>query len=1487
MVMSDSTEPKLPPDLEHLLERAAHLPLEQRWPLIEELANELRACAAYLPLQILQAQLEHPEPGRVQGSFWQGSLLCADLSGFTSFCEELSILGRQGAEEVSTVVNELFNSLVDEVAKYRGELLKFGGDALTAFFDAKTLGTMHASAATMAALSMQAHVKEHFSAIETRAGTFRLRLRVGVHSGKVFAAEVGDTSHIELVVTGPEVNQVARAQRMAAPGEVVVSEQTAHLLLKAQMQRLERGFYRVSSLPPIALTPPQPEQLERYFVLPQRGDIASLRLLAHQVAALRPYLIRGLPRRYLEATTEIGEFRPVSVLFANFFDFSAVLTMTQNNASVATAVLNTYFQRVQRVVHNYGGVINKVDTHTRGDKLMILFGAPGVHEDDPLRAVHCAFELNAVLKEANAEISELLRALHLERENGKTTREDGTMWSNPVPKDSEGLLRQCIGINTDTVFAGRVGGAKRYEYTVMGPAVNRSARLMEVAEENAVFLSSSTRNAVQRHVATVEEHPFHLKGIATPIIPYRALEGDYIPPVQARTALRRAPLVGREAERAFLVRQAREALRGRGRILVVYGEVGIGKTRLIEDVVQELVMLSVAEDPTHAVPQFQICTSSGQSFRQHFPYATLRPILQQLLGLTRTPRARQVGQPSHTVEQEVMNRVAKLAPELSHFAPLLADVLDISIAETALTRSLSPEQRRSRLQELLTKVIVSAAEGEAMLLLVEDVQWADYVSVEVLLSMGEAIADAPICMLLLSRVPLARESEETKSALCNTHALTLNALTPEHGVELLRGMLNSPPPKEMLPLLERSGGNPFFIEEMVRALVASGALVSNQQGEWRLMRPPDQVSIPSSIEGLVMELLDRLDEAALELVQLASVIGYRFSRQILEHLLPNPSKVRELIQRLIELGIFAVDGHEQNSDGEPSFYVFRHAMLRDVAYEGILFAQRRELHRRVAQKIESLGPFEMHLAELTRHYTLAEEWERAFQYNLIAGIEAQHRYANQEAQELFTTALQMVPHLLGQEKTTRLGNSTRTRKLTATLTPPSCPLTPLRIQILELYERMGDLALLMGQYEQSELYYLEGLDQAIALRKAYGAYKAAYRQEELELHDSSVLMAQLRQRSVRLHRLIAQNYEKRADYETAFSWVIRGMVNATTDNRDELARYYLLGASLYKHQGNYEQSLDWARLGLMVAEELGDLQDQAHAYMLLGNLWRDRGELMESISALERARTLLDQIKDARRLGEVLKDLGDVYQSSGRWRDAVKCYHQSLQISENIGDIATMAHASNSLAMVMVQRGELQLASDLYQYSSGQFQRIGSLLGLALVCCNSGEVLLLQGRTREAQHLIRTSISSLERLHARIHLPRALRLAAETALAFANFEQAEEYCAYALSIAEEFGLLAEEGIISRVMGQIALEMEDLQLAENHFARSRALLGPLQNLYELGKVAYWQARLAYLQGHEALVDAMLREAEQAFKKLMARHDLEVVKTFAKGIARSPR
>jgi predicted ATPase len=1008
--------------------------------------------------------------------------------------------------------------------------------------------------------------------------------------------------------------------------------------------------------------------------------------------------------------------------------------------------------------------------------------------------VRCAIDLEAALTETNREIAELLR------------------------ETRDVHLVQKIGINTGTVFAGRVGGTTRYEYTVMGPAVNLAARLMSAAADGELLLSPSTRAAVGSQFVLGESAPLRLKGLAEPVTPARVLRVADVD-MRAHTevaSLRAVPLIGRAGELGALLGGAELGLSGQGRVLAVVGDAGAGKSRLVEELVQRLVMGSIHRGGAAGVPPFEIYLGDCQSYEQRTPYAALRGPLDDLLGLS----ARRPGQDVAAIAADVEGRVRQLAPELLRFTPLLGDALGLALPETALSAALNPQQRHDRLQELIVALFQGAAARDPLLITLEDVHWADQPSLELLGRLAAAAAARPLLLVLTYRPdpPIPAPWDERPE----TVRVRLGELAAADSAALLAALLGVEPPASLLPLLERTQGNPFFIEELVRALILAGVLVRDDLGAWRAARAIDEVELPKSIEGLLIARLDRLDEARQELVQVASVIGRRFQRPVIEGVYANPAPLGDSLERLVSIELIQAELLERNLA-----YIFRHALLRDVAYAGILYARRRVLHGRVARRIEELsgGDVDPHLPLLAWHYLQAEEWLASLGYHLSAAEQARSRFANHDALALYGAALDIAPKL-------------------ATSADPAW----LVEQVATIHERLGDLHMLLGSYDSAEHDY----GQALALSAA---------------GDSATS-----ERWLRMHRLLATVEERRSRYEAAFERLRPGMARASSAQRAERARCYQLGAGIYYRQGDYPLAMEWARLGLALAAQAGDQEGQARALKLIGNIFREQGDLQQAINRLEQARARFEELNELGGLCEALNDLGIVYTRAGRWQETIASFERSLQISESIGDVLAAARTANNLAVLLVGRNELARAGDLYRRSSEGFGRIGSPLGVAVTTWNRGEVLLLQGRPAEAAPLFHEGLAIVERINARNFLPDVLRLNAEGSLALGEAAAARDYAARSLAIAAELGMGAEAAAARRTLGLVALAEGDLAAAHDQLTQSYDELAQLDDRYELGKTLYQLARLALARGDSAAFAEARERASAIFHELDAQRDL---------------
>ena len=1325
------------------------------------LRAELRALAAFIPATIVRQQLANPAGARVNGAYWDGSVLFADLSGFTALSEQLSALGKQGAEEISAIINRLFGALQAEILRYGGEVLKFGGDALTAFFDIDALGPDHAALAARAALALQERMRE-FDALETRAGVFRLRLRIGVHSGRVFAAQVGDAEHIELVITGRNINRVALAQEISETGEVVVSAATAALLHGAATAPRQAGFHLLERLPEIA----RPIAAAADIWPDGAGDAGEVAALELRIAALRPYLPRQLPRRFLEQSEgESGEFRPVSALFANFFPFSNALDLLNDDVETAALVLNAYYQRAQQVVHRYGGIVNKVDMYTYGDKLMALFGAPTAHENDPELAVRAALDLRVALDQANHEIVELLRPA-----------------AGQLVTLDERFLRQRVGINTGVMFAGLVGSARRREYTVMGQHVNLAARLMSAADEGTVVVSPATRRVVERHIALRPLDPVRLKGIAEPVALAEALRPFDVAQEQPRGLLH-APLVGRSAEIEQLLDEGGAALRGQGRVVALLGEAGVGKSRLLEETLQRLVLRSA--DPISGVPPFFPYSAECQSYEQNTPYALARQLMRQVLHLGFAESAGDA--------RLVQRRVAEITPDLARFAPLLSDLTVAQIEDTPLTAALSPEQRRDRALELAEALVLNAARQQPVVAILDDLHWADASSLDLVARLVRHADTAPLLLLLGYRTE--PRIDEPWAELAHGRRLMLRELTAEGEATLVGALLGAEPPPEMAVLLEKTQGNPFYIEEVVRGLVEAGTLAREGTG-WRLTRPVDETTVPDSIEGVITARLDRLEERSREVLQVASVVGRRFPYQVLLGLLLRTDDLQERLGRLTEADIILIEEIERELG-----YLFKHALTRDVAYEAILYARRRELHRNVARQIERIYPDRLddQLGVLARHYLLAEEWPQAFDYHVRAGRQAQNRYANREAIGFFERALEVAARVQGSGFR---GQGLETG-----------------VQVIELHERLGVIHALIGEYDAALARY----EQALALLEA---------QADALLEDR-----------VRLHHYIARVHEKRAEFETAFDWVERALALDPHVESAETVRCLLLGAGIHKRQGRYAQALEWGERARNGADRVDRPREKAHALKLLGNMHRSLGDNGRALDLLNECIQLYGQTNDLAGLADAHNDLANTYYDLGQLDLADTNYQAGAAIKESIGDVYGQAMIANNLGELYKLQQKLDDALASYQRSLEMFELIGSTYAVGILHMNLGATNILLNRLDTAEQHFVQSADRFERTNAEDFLPELERYLAELQLRRGDFAKAQLAAEIAFTTANRLEARTEAAITRRVLAEIYLQSSQFEQAWSEIIQSIIELRSAGNPLETLRALLLQARIA--------------------------------------------
>ncbi|HET9224824.1 MAG TPA: tetratricopeptide repeat protein, partial [Roseiflexaceae bacterium] len=663
--------------------------------------------------------------------------------------------------------------------------------------------------------------------------------------------------------------------------------------------------------------------------------------------------------------------------------------------------------------------------------------------------------------------------------------------------------------------------------------------------------------------------------------------------------------------------------------------------------------------------------------------------------------------------------------------------------------------------------------------------------------------------------------------------IEVRELSPESSIDLMRALLLGEPPAELAALIERTQGNPFFVEEVVRGLVESDAL-ARDGGGWRLTRALDESAVPDSIEGVITARLDRLEDRSREVLQIAAVVGRRFPYPVLSGVVARRDGLLDRLQQLSEAELILPEEVERDLA-----YLFRHALTRDVAYEAILYARRRELHRRVARRIEELHAdrLEEQLALLARHYLLAEEWQPAFDYHLRAGRQAQSRYANREAITLYERALQIAARTEGQGLRTE---SEASKTQSSVLSPQA---------LVELHERLGVVHALIGEYDTALERYQTALDL-------------------LRPQPAATIEGLLR-----LHHHIARVYGERGAFETALEWVERALALANERQSLELARCLDLGAGIHQRQGRYAQAIAWGEQALSLAEMHGSLREQASALKRIGGTYRNMGENARALEILGRGLAIYEQVRDLAGLANAHNDLANVCFELGRLVEARQHYEAGAEIKEAIGDVPGQAMIANNLGNTLKLQDDIDGAIEQFQRSLAIFERLGSRYATGVLHMNLGATYLQRGDLQSAEERLRQSADLFNQVGAEDFLPELERYLAELHLGRNDLPKARLACELSLATALRLEARAEEGMTRRVLARIMIQDGDQEGAWDELGRSLAILRESAGPHEIARTLTAIAALAPALGRRVEGQAAIAEALPALRDVGARRDLD--------------
>ena len=660
--------------------------------------------------------------------------------------------------------------------------------------------------------------------------------------------------------------------------------------------------------------------------------------------ALQGYIPEWLSRRielkpYFDHKD--GEHRKIAVVFLHFGGLPY-----DTKPDKASHRVDKFYQIVRQTIEKYDGWLNALDIYKDSERVLAVFGFPKAYEDDAKRAALFTCEIV----------------------------------THPDLKDI--VFR--AGINAGSVFAAPLGSELRREYATLGDAVNLAARLAARAEPGTLVVSEDIFNKTYSLFDYESLGAKEYKGKKKSITSYRLVQKKRVEKkVLARWLSESGKMIGRKKEVQALERGISTARRSKGQLLAISGEPGIGKSRLT----QELIRL--AGNAGFSIYKGD-CVSYGSAFSYH-PWVE---IMTDIFGI-------QPADPIKARGDKIKQKTRAVDEKLTDWIPLIGDLMGVFFPENALTKFLDPKIKKQRVFDIIFDFIKFEARKNPLVIIIEDLHWADTASLELVNYIGRNIEDKPVLLTLVHR-PLKKKEEFMEKDFYT--AIALKELTRDDSLELVKNLLSvkSLPGDFSSLVVEKSQGNPFYLEELVKSLIEQGNIIEAKDG-WKFVGDAKKLQLPDTVEAVILSRIDRLDLQERDVLQVASVLGREFDGFLLSGIYPEDTALRKSLRNLGRLDLIK----EEKSENRLR-YVFKHIMTREVAYGTLSFARKTDLHRQTGQFIETKfnERKEEFLGMLSYHFFAGGDFDKSLYYSVMAGEKAKKVYANEEAIEFFTRGIE-------------------------------------------------------------------------------------------------------------------------------------------------------------------------------------------------------------------------------------------------------------------------------------------------------------------------------------------------------------------------------------------------------------------------------------------------------------------------------------------------
>ncbi len=1016
------------------------------------------------------------------------------------------------------------------------------------------------------------------------------------------------------------------------------------------------------------------------------------------------------------------------------------------------------------------------------DGLTAIFGAPITHEDDTERAVDTVMQIVNFYNELDQQ-TKLPISIHL-------------------------------GVAMGKIVAGKVDSEHSGKFLAAGEPVQEARAIAEASPSGKAWVTQSIKNhtSYRFEYSTVsstlvdrlsEKAIFQLEGLREQILPVRGLIGL------------KSPFIGREKELNEMDRIS-QVLKGEtGGIIWIEGEAGIGKSRLMREFSKQVI-------------NYQALILGGVCTARHseYPFSLFSDLLIQVFDIQHHHTPRQI-------DEQIDQKINLWSPELLEMRPFFQLLMGIqpSGAQGEMITSMEPEQLRRQTFVAIHRLFSVLAGKQPMVLILDDLQWIDSISADLLLYLSHLVVFRPIMFVCAQRKNEISPYEPVLGRIRSMHPdqyihLSINPLTIHECRQLLNEFLASADlPETFLSLIiQQSGGNPYFIEEFVRLLVEKdflrmvrGNLVANRTLQ------ADVLIVPASLESLIKARVDSLDTSARQLLQVASVIGHRFNSSLLAQVAEREDSLL-ILSRLHARGML-------NPTIETDYWEFSHPLIEVIVYNSVLKAQRRILHHHTATALENQwrGNEDEHAEDLAYHFRKAEIYDRALHYLILAGERAAARHANDMAVSFFEQAAELlsaVPNV-GDEARWRIihqmgevyqfiGN------YDTSLTVLQSGLDLIQSQLLTpaqragIYRRMGDTAHKKGDQEQAIIYLKQALE---VIREPDDPQSCV---------EAALIYARL-----------GWCHYVQSDYESAKNAVMKSMhyaglaKNITTL---AMAENYL-GGILFR-QGDLEQAMQHTRTAMTYWQEIGYSWGVAAALSNLGILESVSGNWQAAYNYIKRSLDLRQKMGDVDGVAITNHNLGKLVHNTGDLEQAETYYRDSLAVSR---PLQMNWHAANSfvgLAQSLLGQGKIEDASEALQEGFGLAQEINAPDVIVEAYCTLAEIELGQDRLIEAEVSAQSAAKLASQIGVSPLLATAWRLTSSSLLRQGQVKNAGQALEKAWVALRDGPDRMEDGRLHAQAMLVAIARKEYDEAYRHRAAAKDVfsqLGASRDLSQLDSI----------------------------------------------------